>query len=247
MPPITGTFYCKKCNKTMNANQFYGSNNLEKYPEGKVDMCKSCMTMHIDNWDPETFLWILEEVDVPYVPNEWAQTMAKYKDQPDKLTGMIVLGKYLSKMKLKKWKDYRYKDSSFLQELADSQLEQTMKRQGYEAADIAVAVQKSHDIAEENSVMPPPPPQVLPQPEDYFGNQLGMPDDEFNDDLTDEDKTYLRLKWGKTYRPDEWVRLEQLYNEMMASYDIQGAAHVDTLKLLCKTSLKANQLIDIGD
>jgi hypothetical protein len=33
----------------------------------------------------------------------------------------------------------------------------------------------------------------------------------------------------------------------MASYDIQGAGHVDTLKLMCKTSLKANQLIDIGD
>ena len=27
-------------------------------------------------------------------------------------------------------------------------------------------------------------------------------------DLTDEDKTYLRLKWGKGYRPDEWVSLE---------------------------------------
>ena len=33
----------------------------------------------------------------------------------------------------------------------------------------------------------------------------------------------------------------------MSSYDIQGAGHIDTLKLLCKTSLKANQLIDIGD
>jgi hypothetical protein len=33
----------------------------------------------------------------------------------------------------------------------------------------------------------------------------------------------------------------------MASYDIQGAGHIDTLKLVCKTSLKANQLIDIGD
>ena len=57
----------------------------------------------------------------------------------------------------------------------------------------------------------------------------------------------MRLKWGKAYKPEEWVRLEQLYNEMMESYDIQSAGHIDTLKLLCKTSLKANQLIDIGD
>jgi hypothetical protein len=57
----------------------------------------------------------------------------------------------------------------------------------------------------------------------------------------------LRLKWGKTYRQEEWVKLEQLYEEMMNSYDIQSAGHIDTLKLVCKTSLKANQLLDIGD
>jgi hypothetical protein len=34
---------------------------------------------------------------------------------------------------------------------------------------------------------------------------------------------------------------------MTESYDIQQAGHVDTLKLICKTSLKANQLIDMGD
>jgi hypothetical protein len=33
----------------------------------------------------------------------------------------------------------------------------------------------------------------------------------------------------------------------MNSYDIQSAGHIDTLKLVCKTSLKANQLLDIGD
>ena len=57
----------------------------------------------------------------------------------------------------------------------------------------------------------------------------------------------MRLKWGNAYKPEEWVRLEQLYQEMTQSYDIQGAGHEDVLKLVCKTSLKANQLLDIGD
>ena len=35
---------------------------------------------------------------------------------------------------------------------------------------------------------------------------------------------------------------------MMASYDIQGAGHIDTLKLVCKTSLKGESInSDIGD
>ena len=246
MPTIKEQYYCKKCNRTMAAEQFYGSNNREKYPEGKLDTCKKCVTMHVDNWNPETYVWILQECDVPYVPKEWTKLMATYANNPEKLTGMTILGKYLSKMKLKQYKDYRYKDTDFLQELEDSKLEQTMKRQGYGMAEITAAIEDSHNGV--NAVLPPPPPpsQNIQFPtEDYFAIQAG--EDDFDDDLTDEDKTYLRLKWGKAYRPEEWVKLEQLYEEMMNSYDIQGAGHIDNLKLLCKTSLKANQLIDMGD
>jgi hypothetical protein len=50
---------------------------------------------------------------------------------------MTILGRYLAKMRLKQFKEYRWKDSEFLQELANNKLEQTMKRQGYEAAEIA--------------------------------------------------------------------------------------------------------------
>ena len=66
-------------------------------------------------------------------------------------------------------------------------------------------------------------------------------------DLTDEDRIYLCMKWGKSYRPDEWVRLEELYEQMINSYDIQQAGDLNTLKLACKSSLKANQLLDLGD
>ncbi len=65
--------------------------------------------------------------------------------------------------------------------------------------------------------------------------------------LTEEDITYLKLKWGKSYKPEEWVQLEQYYNDFMDSYDIQTAGHKDTLKKLAKTSLKLDQLIDLGD
>ena len=241
------TYYCEKCNRTMNGTEFYSSNNLEKYPnDGKFSMCKKCMTMHVDNWNPDTYLWILQEADVPYVPDEWNKLMEKYGRDPQSMTGMTILGRYLSKMKLKQFKDYRWKDTEFLQQMANNKLEQTMKRQGYDAQQIATAIEKSSIAIPEGELKEPvyaPPPNA--PTEDYFAQQSGEVEQEL--DLTDEDRTYLRLKWGKTYKPEEWVKLEQLYEEMMASYDIQGAGHKDTLKLICKTSLKANQLIDIGD
>ena len=243
------TYYCEKCNRTMSGDSFYSSNNLEKYPnDGKFPQCKKCMTMHVDNWNPDTYLWILQEADVPYIPDEWNKLMMSYARDGKKTSGMTILGRYLSKMKLKQYKDYRWKDTDFLQQMANSKIEQAMKRQGYGAAEIADAIQKATfevpqgELQEPTFVTPEEQNQFLQ--EDYFDRNQ---DSDFDDDLTDEDRTYLRLKWGKTYKPEEWIRLEQLYNEMMDSYDIQSAGHIDTLKLICKTSLKANQLIDIGD
>jgi hypothetical protein len=65
--------------------------------------------------------------------------------------------------------------------------------------------------------------------------------------LTQEDKIYLAMKWGRLYQPSEWVELERMYEEMMASFDIQDADTMSTLILLCKTNLKMNQQLDNGD
>ena len=239
------TYYCEKCNRTMSADQFYSSNNTDKYPnDGKFNQCKKCITMHVDNWNPDSYLWILQEADVPYIPDEWSKLLESYGRDKTKMTGMTILGRYLSKMKLKQFKDYRWKDTEFLQELADTKREQAMKKQGYDAASIAKALNDSRVIIPEGGFQEPvyQPPQ-----EDYFAQQCGIEEDDLGNELTEEDRLYLRIKWGKTYKPEEWITLEKLYEEMMSSYDIQGAGHIDTLKLLCKTSLKANQLIDIGD
>ena len=73
--------YCEKCRSTKNVDNFYKSNNLEKYPEGYLNQCKDCITMHVDNWNSDTFMWILQECDVPYVPDEWNKLLASYAKQ----------------------------------------------------------------------------------------------------------------------------------------------------------------------
>lgn len=231
-------YYCEKCKRTMGENEFYSSNNLEKYPnDGKLRQCKKCITMHVDNWNPDTYLWILQEIDVPYIPEEWNKLMMTYAKDKSRVTGTTILGRYLSKMKLKQFKNYRWKDTEFLQEMAEKKLTETMRRSGYDEQEIAAAVQEGKITIPEEPVFAPANYHTEDQQEEEV-EEL---------DLTDEDKTYLRLKWGKAYKPEEWVKLEQLYDEMMQSYDIQSAGHIDTLKLVCKTSLKCNQLIDFGD
>lgn len=241
--------FCERCHKVMNAKEFYGSNNLEKYPDGKIHICKKCLTMHVDNWDPETYLWILQECDVPYIPDVWNKIMDKYGRDKSKVTGVTIIGRYLSTMKIKQYKDYRWKDTEYLQEKANRIKSEAMKRQGFSAAEIDKTITEDTFVLPQGELKEPAFAASAPvsaETEDYFDRDN---DDEtlIENDLTDEDKRYLRLKWGKAYKPEEWVRLEQLYQKMTQSYDIQGAGHEDVLLLVCKTSLKANQLLDIGD
>lgn len=242
-------YYCEKCNRTMAAEQFYTSNNLEKYPnDGKLNQCKKCLTMHVDNWDPDTYLWILQEIDVPYVPEEWNKLLAKYGQDRKKLTGLSILGRYLSKMKLKQYQDYRWEHTEHLQKIANKKIEEAMLRSGYGRDQIDEAIEKATFSVPEGHLEEPAVSSIeesSPPAADFsFSQQV---EDSMVADLTDEDRIYLCMKWGKSYRPDEWVRLEELYEQMINSYDIQQAGDLNTLKLACKSSLKANQLLDLGD
>ena len=231
--------YCEKCGRTMDDSQFYRSNNLEKYPnDGKLNTCKKCTTLHVNNWDPETYKPILQEIDVPYIKEEWDTLLERYGKDPSKITGMTIIGRYLAKMKLNQWRQYRWADTEKLELEAEEKKRRSMVASGYTAEEIEDELAKDHS---------PTRPDWGPTP--VHPNEIIVEEepDELIDELTEEDKLYLRMKWGKGYRPDEWVKMEQLYEDMMASYDIQGARHKDTLIMICKTSLKANQLIDIGD
>ena len=96
--------YCENCGRTKDDKEFYVSRNIEKYPpDGRLNMCKDCLTMFVDNWDPKTYLSILEQIDVPYIKEEWDKLLEKYGQYPEKMTGTTILGRYLSKMKLKQW------------------------------------------------------------------------------------------------------------------------------------------------
>lgn len=226
----------------MDEDQFYTSRRTEKYPNGgKLPECKKCITRHVDNWNPESYKWILEEIDVPYIEDEWNKLLEKYGKDKTKITGMTILGRYLSKMKLNQYNMYHWEDTARLKAEADQKKTDAMIRQGYSGEEIEKALAADLTPPRPEGMKPSEETEDTPPPIDAF-EPVG-----FEDDLTEEDKIYLSIKWGKTYKPYEWVQLEKYYQEMMNSFDIQTPSHEDYLKLICKTSLKAHQLIDLGD
>ena len=276
-----GKCQCERCGKRIGQINFY------TYKDGsKCEICKPCLTAHIDNFDSNTFEWILEKMDVPYIPTEWNVLRDKaFAKDPYKMNGMSVIGKYLAKMKLKQWKDYGYADTKKIQEEMQAEKAKKEKAEADEKAryeaELKVKLSEGKITTAEYQTLVSTETQnkELPrwgdtitgehlgqmyqaygQPQSYadalkqaknpFQEQNFMSENDIIDpgaNLSDEDKMYLAVKWGRLYRPSQWVALEQLYNEFMSSFDIQGAARIDTLKMICKTSLKMNQAIDCGD
>lgn len=258
---LGATYKCEKCGRVMDENNFY------TYKDGtKTELCKKCLTMHVDNFNPDTFLWLMEKMDVPYIPGEWNILRDKiYARNPLKMNGMSVFGRYLSKMKLKQWSEYHWADSERLtaesedkgeekaEELeAQKKYEDDLKQQ-FENGEISEAQYKTlaptKALRDEEKVISEI--ELAKQEEDNpFKEEDFLSEDDLIDpaaELTQDDKIYLAMKWGRLYRPNEWVELEKKYNEMIASFDIQDADTISTLILICKTDLKMNQAIDIGD
>ena len=251
--------FCQKCRKTMADTNYY------TYKNGtKAELCKSCLTMHINNFEPDTFLWLLEKFDVPYIEAEWnvLRDRAFAKD-PYKMNGMSVFGKYLSKMKLKQWKNFTWADTERLKieaeekaklsgninKISDDDLENM--RLAFENGEINEAQYKTYmqiNRPEPSFEIAAGPSKGTPNPYPINDNPFEVVEiADVGTDLTQEDKIYLAIKWGRLYSAADWVALEQLYNEFMNSFDIQDAARIDTLKKICKTSLKMDQAIDSGD
>lgn len=249
-------YVCEKCGKSMEEANFY------TYKDGrKTEMCKKCLTLHIDNFDPNTFLWLLEKMDVPYIEEEWNVLRDKaFAKDPYKMNGMSVFGKYLSKMKLKQWKEFTWADTERLKELRDeramaltaaAEARDAELQEQLERGEISEAEYKTlTSTAKQNRELMMRAPADAVGGNNPYREENFMSEDELIDpaaDLTQEDKVYLAMKWGRLYKPNEWVELERKYNEMMNSFDIQDSDTTGTLILICKTYLKMNQAIDCGD
>lgn len=250
---------CSKCGRTLKETNFY------KRRDGTpVDICKPCMTMHVDNYDPDTFTWILQALDMPYIPAEWNSIRDKaYAKDPDKVNGLSVIGKYVGKMRLSQWNKYHWADTERLildQQEKEAEVEKEREnrkeelRQALERGDISqeefdtymaseIIQEEKQNAAAELVRRDPVTGKVLSAEEGAAKTQ----EDKLMASLTKNEKIMLTTKWGKLYSAEEWLALEKNYTEMTKSFDIQDQDTKNTLILLCKANLKMNQAIDQGD
>lgn len=243
---------CKKCGRERAATKFF-----KKKTKERIDICVDCLTMYIDNYDYTTFSWILEMFDIPYIKNVWIK-MANdiYLKNPAKFSNRSVIGKYIRTMNMKQYADYCFADSDKLnmaQEMAKERREATVDK------DYVLQLQKELEEgkiskAQYDTLSPETPSSIEKEEEEFIALkeeaikpiQQGADEGEIRKQLTDEEYQYLLMKWGYLYQPSQLVQMEKLYNKYANEYEL-NVDREDTLKKICKTSLKMDEALDVGD
>lgn len=239
---------CTKCGKIMREDQnYYVSKRTDVYPpDGVLGECKKCFTMHININEPSSFLGLFEKIDIPYIEAEWNVFVERYGNDP-KTTPTAIFGRYLAKMKLKQFSKYNFNDTEkFVEEKKMREIrdkaEKLAQINKYRDAQSSGALIQNLEELDLTGFTEEEIQQFFPKPEELFEVSNSL-----DDELTKEDKTYLVQKWGKTYTIPECIKLEKLYLEMMDSYDIRTASHLDYLLKICRISLKIDQALEVND
>ena len=248
---------CEKCGRSLRETEFFKMKSGERYR-----LCKDCLTQYIDNRDRSTFDWILKEFDVPYIKEKWVELTNKiYRRDPGKFGPKSVIGSYMRTMNMKQYEDIHYEHSADTLDEARAKaqgkeyktqtiteiLDKDDLKQKLEAGEISEAEYRTFtepsslgesidfvdmDIQEEEKEEQKP---SYIKDDAYWSNQL-----------TQEDIDYLLLKWGAAYNPQQWITMETMYQKYAEEYDLNSDRE-EVLKKMCKTSLKMDENLDVGD
>lgn len=235
---------CVKCGKLRAETEFF------KQKDGnRCDLCKDCLCEHVDNTNPETFIWILEKFDVPYIEKKWVQLTNDIYRKKGKLTSKSVLGTYIRSMNIRPYSDYKYADTDRLN-FADQKAEQEATAALQQKQDEEKEEEELRQRLENGEISQAEYNTLSPTKRKHTPTGFIMPTNDIRSDvaeqLTEDDYQYLNLKWGSMYRPDQWVTMETMYNRYANEYEM-NVDREEVLKKMCKTSMKMDESLDAGD
>lgn len=101
---------CEQCGVIKDKHSFFSYKNenyYDKTPPKRMKICKDCIKYKFDYDNPDTFLWVLKELNTPYIKYEWERLKERYPNS-------FILPRYLAKMRLRGFWNYTYADSEEL-------------------------------------------------------------------------------------------------------------------------------------
>lgn len=232
-----GKCFCPTCRKTLDEKNFFKTRRTDKHPSGILPECKTCITLKVDDTDLLTFLPILKEIDLPYMPAKWRELVQK---KP--AGGASIIGKYVSMMRMNQYKKYTWVDTENLVSEERTALLAAFRQEDMSETDAEQKVEQLQSLTDipgvqMRSMTNAPAPSVM----------YGLTPETSKYGLTQEEIDDYKLKWGEDYTEDQFLQLEQLFSDMCDAYLIQDPIAISNAKMICKLTVKMNRFLDIDD
>ena len=275
---------CKECGKNKEDRYFW-----HRRDGSALDICKECACKYVDNKKPSTFLWILKEVDVPFIEERWIELCRKkYNKDPFRFNSSSVIGTYIRVMAMQAFRNYHYSDTLELnQELikyrkrmaedkakieeqakvlekeidefssAENSMD-SMKKTTYEIEEVAQIEEEMppttslsdnyKNILAESSQAKVSYSNQVPQSQENQPSYdiIDVDEQAILNNLSPEDIQYLTMKWGSSFKPSEWIKMEEMYQKYCGEFEI-GVDRETVLISMCKTSVNMQRCLDSGD
>lgn len=258
---------CDKCGKMLPENLGY----WKKKDGTRFTTCKDCCCKFIDNKKPNTFLWILKEADVPFVEKMWvSMCRKKYTKDPVRFGPKSVMGTYLRTMMMPQYVNMTYADTIQAnhqaveerkrlkreQEEREKFQEQMEKEYSEEVdsldlnADLLDMIPEELPYEEKKEQLPQfiedSPEQTIKPPVNYAANTTTIDENEILNNLTPKDVQHLSMRWGTSFQPSEWLKMEEMYQKYSNEFEI-GVDRENTLISMCKTNINMQRCLDASD
>lgn len=232
-------WFCPRCRKSMDARMFFKTKRVEKFSNGLLPECKNCTTLKVDDTEPGSFLGLLKEIDVPYIPSEWRKLLLKKNPGSGS-----ILGKYVSSMYMNQHKKYRWEDTTNLVKDEEEMLLSALKN---ESTSQSEAEQKLVELTDLKIVAPQAPMGAMVTGGQNIAALYGLTPETSKYGLTQEEIDKLKKTWGPDYSEEEYYSMELLFTEMKQAYVLTDPMAISNAKTICKMTAKMNKFLDIDD
>lgn len=300
---------CSICGKTKHLTRDF----WERKDGTRMDVCKECAGKSVDIKQPQTFLWVLKDIDIPFVEEIWVRMCKNaYKKDPYRFKPGAVLGRYISNVRnTRRFSNLTYKDTlkvnqdnintrKMAQAISENSDANIQRLQQQVSDDVGFLSEKLKDdsifgtlsdipdelpqepgeesllnyddekdisqdsipvslekIAEEEQKKREKEKQEFEKAEKERQEKekankqknipiIGVDEQEIMNHLSAEEIQHLAMKWGESFRPSEWIKMEDMYLKYCGEYEM-NVDREETLKAMCKTNINMQRCLDSGD
>lgn len=247
-----GHMVCGSCGSKLRLNNFYTVNSKsdkdfskeDLVKDGRLDMCKKCLRNHYSYDDTDQADRFFRIMDYPFSENMWEYFIKKKLDKGYKLTFPGVFGSVVSTLA---FKDATYYDYQEIEEFYEMKLKTRMKDLRENSKTKALrAREKKLKERERQKVQKAIMEKTRELETEMFLEEKKKFVVEV-DDLTEDDKRYLKGKWGEKYDYKELIKMERGFLELMKHGDPEDSVQNDYAKKISKISYLMDKALDEGN